>query len=321
MIGMVALDGFNLKPSVRNTIWTTRKAAAADGGYYPVATVLFAVYVDGQQSLLRIQFRGNNAVERLKQHFSSQGFNAIKLTGHLEPFKMVEEGEDPAKYGYSAAMAAIENGEELITTGTQTTVIVADNFDSIVGINPLRLKEQAVLSGLPSYATQVNPTFVGMVNVNTTIMSDGPKYQFGKSVNRADPEKVRFSVSGIARNGANMGKLRVEIHGKARVDIFESIVKRNNALFISGPLIAYNNSDGSTDFAVWVDQFQAVNLGMTESVNGEVVGRILSEGIETDLLAADGTPGAESLYTVYGPSSSGGNLFSSSTAMDDDIPF
>jgi len=319
MIGLVMLDAFNLKANVRNTIWTVKKSATPDGGYYPIATVLFAVYVDGQQSLLRIQFRGNGAVERLKQHFNSNGFNAIKVTGHLEPFKLVEDGEDSAKYSYNAVQKAIGEGEELNTTGAQTTVIVADNFDSIIAISPLKMKEQAVLSGLQNFGLQVNPMFVGLVNVNTTITSDGPKYQFGKSVSRADPEKVRFSVSGIARNGTAMGKLRVEIHGKARVDIFEGLVNRNNALFVSGPLVAYNGTGGVTDFGVWVDQFQAISLGMTESVNGEVIGKILEEGIETDILAEDGV--AESAWdTVYGTSASGGTLFGGGS-MDDDIPF
>ena len=317
MLGVISLQAFNLIKAVRTSYWTTM--TNAEGKYFPVATVSFAIYVEGSQTSVLFQFRGEQAIKKLKLHFDSHSFNAMNISGHLEQFRLPAEGDD---LSYGAMSQGIEDLTDVVGNGVMTTVIVVDNFDSSIGVNPYSMKEMALLAGNDWYDVGLTPSFAGVVKVNTSILSDGPKYNFGRSNSRSDETKVRYSVSGITQHGGNgMSKLRVEIHGEARVNIFENLVKRNNALFLSGSLVVYNSDTGSQTFAVWVNQFLAFNMGSVESVNS-VNGIISVGGLDTPVTKEDMATNNEAWVTTYSDSgTAGGNLFASFSADSEDIPF
>ena len=317
MLGVISLQAFNLIKAVRTSYWTTM--TNAEGKYFPVATVSFAIYVEGSQTSVLFQFRGEQAIKKLKLHFDSHSFNAMNISGHLEQFRLPADGDD---LSYGAMSQGIEDLTDVVGNGVMTTVIVVDNFDSSIGVNPYSMKEMALLAGNDWYDVGLTPSFAGVVKVNTSILSDGPKYNFGRSNSRSDETKVRYSVSGITQHGGNgMAKLRVEIHGEARVNIFENLVKRNNALFLSGSLVVYNSDTGSQTFAVWVNQFLAFNMGSVESVNS-VNGIISVGGLDTPVTKEDMATNNEAWVTTYADSgTAGGNLFASFSADSDEIPF
>lgn len=317
MLSVISLQAFNLIKTVRTSYWTTM--TNAEGKYFPVATVSFAIYVEGSQTSVLFQFRGEQAIKKLKLHFDSHSFNAMNINGHLEQFRLPAEGDD---LSYGAMSQGIEDLTVVAGNGVMTTVIVVDNFDSSIGVNPYSMKEMALLAGNDWYDVGLTPSFAGVVKVNTSILSDGPKYNFGRSNSRSDETKVRYSVSGITQHGGNgMAKLRVEIHGAARVNIFENLVKRNNALFLSGSLVVYNSDTGSQTFAVWVNQFLAFNMGSVESVNS-VNGIISAGGLDTPITKEDMATNDEAWITTYADSgTAGGNLFASFSADSKDIPF
>lgn len=317
MLGVISLQAFNLIKAVRTSYWTTMKNS--EGKYFPVATVSFAIYVEGSQTSVLLQFRGEQAIKKLKLHFDSHSFNAMNISGHLEQFRLPAEGDD---LSYGAMSQGIEDLTDVSGSGIMTTVIVVDNFDSSIGVNPYSMKEMALLAGNDWYDVGLTPSFAGVVKVNPSILNDGPKYNFGRSNSRSDETKVRYSVSGITQHGGNgMAKLRVEIHGENRVNIFENLVKRNNALFLSGSLVVYNSETGSQTFAVWVNQFLAFNMGSVESVNG-VNGIIGVGGLDTPVKQEDMTTTDEAWVATYnGSVTGGGNLFSSFSADSKEIPF
>ena len=317
MLGVISLQAFNLIKTVRTSYWTTMKNS--EGKYFPVATVSFAIYVEGSQTSVLLQFRGEQAIKKLKLHFDSHSFNAMNISGHLEQFRLPAEGDD---LSYGAMSQGIEDLTDVSGSGIMTTVIVVDNFDSSIGVNPYSMKEMALLAGNDWYDVGLTPSFAGVVKVNPSILNDGPKYNFGRSNSRSDETKVRYSVSGITQHGGNgMAKLRVEIHGENRVNIFENLVKRNNALFLSGSLIVYNSETGSQTFAVWVNQFLAFNMGSVESVNG-VNGIIGVGGLDTPVKQEDMTTTDEAWVATYNDSVTGGNnLFASFSSSSKDIPF
>lgn len=317
MLGVISLQAFNLIKAVRTSYWTTM--TNAEGKYFPVATVSFAIYVEGSQTSVLLQFRGEQAINKIKLHFDSHSFNAMNISGHLEQFRLPAEGDD---LSYGAMSQGIEDLTDVSGSGIMTTVIVVDNFDSSIGVNPYSMKEMALLAGNDWYDVGLTPSFAGVVKVNPSILSDGPKYNFGRSNSRSDETKVRYSVSGITQHGGNgMAKLRVEIHGVARVNIFENLVKRNNALFLSGSLVVYNSDTGSQTFAVWVNQFLAFNMGSVESVNS-VNGIISAGGLDTPVTKEDMATNDEAWVTTYADSGTGGgNLFASFSADSKEIPF
>lgn len=317
MLGVISLQAFNLIKAVRTSYWTTLENA--ERKFFPVATVSFAIYVEGSQTSVLLQFRGEQAIKKLKLHFDSHSFNAMNISGHLEQFRLPAEGDD---LSYGAMSQGIEDLTDVGGKGIMTTVIVVDNFDSSIGVNPYSMKEMALLAGNDWYDVGLTPSFAGVVKVNPSILSDGPKYNFGRSNSRSDETKVRYSVSGITQHGGNgMAKLRVEIHGEARVNIFENLVKRNNALFLSGSLVVYNSETGSQTFAVWVNQFLAFNMGSVESVNG-VNGIIGVGGLDTPVTKDDMATPDEAWVATYADSGTGGgNLFASFSADSKEIPF
>ena len=313
MIGVITGQAFNLMKANRSTNWTTDEGA--EGRSVPVATTTFALYTEGAQHLSYLQFRGKVMIERLKMHFGST-MNAITFSGHLDQFRLPMDDE---KHSYTQMTDAVEAAEQLATSGQLITVIVVDSFDSSIGINPIAMKEQAVRSGFDTFEVNMTPKFTGLVSVNTTITSDGPKYTFGRSASRGDQNKVRYSVSGIARNGTGVGKLRVEIHGKARVDIFEGLVQRNNTVFLSGNLVAYSTGvPGVVDYACWVNQFMACNLGNTQALDGNVMGMIDVQGVDISLLPE--MDNASDWDTVYSNGGASASVFNPNI-LDDDIPF
>lgn len=318
MLGVISLQAFNLIKAIRTTYWTTMENA--DRKFHPVATVSFAIYVEGSQTSVLLQFRGEQAIKKLKLHFESHSFNAMNISGHLEQFRLPAEGDD---LSYGAMSQGIEDLTHVAGSGIMTTVIVVDNFDSSIGVNPYSMKEMALLAGNDWYDVGLTPSFAGVVKTNTSILNDGPKYTFGRSSSRSDETKVRYSVSGITQHGSNsMAKLRVEIHGENRVNIFENLVKRNNALFLSGSLVVYNSETGAQTYAVWVNQFLAFNIGSVESV-GNVSGYVSVDGLDIPVQTEALTTPDESWVSTYGDSSTSGgnNLFASFSADSKDIPF
>jgi hypothetical protein len=317
MLGIISLQAFNLMKAVRTSYWTTIENA--ERKLFPVATVSFAIYVEGSQTSILLQFRGEQAIKKLKLHFESHSFNAMNISGHLEQFRLPAEGDD---LSYGAMTQGIEDLTSVSGNGIMTTVIVVDNFDSSIGVNPYSMKEMALLAGNEWYDVGLTPSFAGVVKVNTSILNDGPKYNFGRSNSRSDETKVRYSVSGITQHGSNsMAKLRVEIHGENRVNIFENLVKRNNALFLSGSLVVYNSETGAQTYAVWVNQFLAFNMGSVESI-GNVNGFVTIDGLDTPVTKEDAVTPDESWVSTYGDSSAaGGNLFATFSADSKDIPF
>lgn len=317
MLGVISLQAFNLIKAVRTSYWTTLENA--EKKFFPVATVSFAIYVEGSQTSVLLQFRGEQAIKKLKLHFDSHSFNAMNISGHLEQFRLPAEGDD---LSYGAMSQGIEDLTDVSGSGIMTTVIVVDNFDSSIGVNPYSMKEMALLAGNDWYDVGLTPSFAGVVKVNPSILNDGPKYNFGRSNSRSDETKVRYSVSGITQHGGNgMAKLRVEIHGENRVNIFENLVKRNNALFLSGSLVVYNSETGSQTFAVWVNQFLAFNMGSVESVNG-VNGIISVGGLDTPVTKDDMATPDEAWVATYADSgTTGSNLFASFSADSKEIPF
>jgi hypothetical protein len=314
MIGVITGQAFNLVKANRVTNWST--VVGAEGKSIPVATTTFAMYSEGNQYLAYLQFRGENAMKRLKLHFGST-MNAIMFSGHLDQYHLPDSDE---KYSYSDMTVAVENGEQLDTTGKMVTVIVVDSFDPSIGINPNTMREQAVRSGYEGFEVNMTPKFSGLVSVNTTITSDGPKYTFGRGNARGDPSKVRYSVSGIARNGTSMGKLRIEIHGKARVDIMENLLRMNNSIFVTGNLVAYSTTTpGVVDYAIWVNQFMACNLGNVQTLDGNVMGVVDVEGVSVS--AINNGSSNEDWDTVYTDSNSSISKMFNLDGMDEEIPF
>jgi hypothetical protein len=117
-----------------------------------------------------------------------------------------------------------------------------------------------------------------------------------------------------------MAKLRVEIHGENRVNIFENLVKRNNALFLSGSLVVYNSETGAQTYAVWVNQFLAFNMGSVESI-GNVNGFVTIDGLDTPVTKEDAVTSDEAWVTTYSDSTGGGGNLFASFSDSKEIPF
>lgn len=302
----------NMIKANRKTYWTTM--ASNSGAVYPVATVSFAIFVEGSMNTVFLQFRGEQAIQRLKTHFET-GINGLNVEGHIENFKLptVEEANSNT---YSNMLECVDDNSVIGFNGVLTTIIVIDSFSSCAALTVADVNDICIRKGItPDTHPSNGLRFNGIISTNTSITNDGPKYTFGKSTNK-DKSKVRYSVSGLARHGSSYGKIRVEIHGANRVDLFSSVVSNNNSLFVNGTVIIYRESDGSVSFAVWVNQFFGFNSGNVESVGG-----IIGSLGEVDLLESVLTEEPE-WSAIYGESSSEGeSLNADMFTSDDDIPF
>jgi hypothetical protein len=322
MIGLINGKAFNLRKESRNSFWYTMKGS--DDKMIPVAVVQFVIYINGTQSLVYLEFRGQTIVDKLTGHLRNGSFNSVDFHGHLHTTKLpVKDANSKLTSGhtYGDVQVAMTSGLELKNEGEVITVISVESFESSITITPEQMRQQSILAGVESYASSMTPSFTGLVSINSTITNDGDNYTFGMSKSKGD-DKVRYSVSGVARHGRDVGKLRVEIHGKERAETFKKIMGSHNAVFLNGPLVIYSTKTaGAGVFAVWINQFQVTDLGTVEGINAEVVGMVQLDGMDLPVVSTEfgewekfyDTPAPESQFTDI-------SLVDVDPA-DDDIPF
>lgn len=329
MLGIIHGQMAFLRPEHRR-VWFSAQRHGNSSRPVITATMAMTIFAPTRQQVL-VQFRGNMQIDRLKALLKAIGstggsaviYNGITVEGHLCSWHLPEDVN--AKYSYADALNIIEASDvDTVLDGPVTTVIVVDRFDPAVVLDPVLARTRDTAAGLKIANGEmhgtVSNTLAGLAHVDPTVTHDGV-YKFGLGESRRvadDPSgensKIHYSVAATVQHGNDVARLRVEMHGKNRVDVFKPIVERNQNLMLSGILITYSDTTPYVyHYGLWTGQYQVLSIGQTMDVASGSLGRYLdSDGEEQPIVPLS----QDDVANLFGDSGDSQSSFAGNSTVD-----